>query len=293
MKATGASRGARILGEMLKAGLKPTVYHFTELAGFYAHEGDVTKAMHILDRMEAKLASEKQELVEESASEGPTAPSTPSTGDFDVPRNEGSESLPAVETDVLESALDELIPSSQSSVEWDGQNRLQLEQNDQSFLSTGDPPGVATSGASETRDEVSHPTANSLDETADATGLEGSSNDTPPISTTPANESTETQPPLTTTPESSPSEVQAASDGSSPQQTQPRPAFSAIPSPDYVMYVSLMRGFIISRSFDAVAEVNRRMLLRYQYTPGADIHLDAVYEDWETLASRERKISPG
>lgn len=55
----GASRGPKIIREMLHMGLKPDVYHFTELAGFYAYTGDTKQAFFILDRMEAQLALEK------------------------------------------------------------------------------------------------------------------------------------------------------------------------------------------------------------------------------------------
>ncbi|KAK0449794.1 uncharacterized protein EV420DRAFT_1564130 [Desarmillaria tabescens] len=56
---------------------------------------------------------------------------------------------------------------------------------------------------------------------------------------------------------------------------------NALPVPSFVMYVSLMRGFLISRNLDAVAEVNERMLKRYDYIPGQNDYLDAVYSDWQ------------
>ncbi|KAK0452506.1 hypothetical protein EV421DRAFT_1769294 [Armillaria borealis] len=67
------------------------------------------------------------------------------------------------------------------------------------------------------------------------------------------------------------------------EHTRPVPASvpNALPVPSFVMYVSLMRGFLISQNFDAVAEVNERMLKRYDYTPGQNSYLDAVYSDWQ------------
>ncbi|KAF9489250.1 hypothetical protein BDN71DRAFT_340690 [Pleurotus eryngii] len=49
----GPSRGAKVLSDMMKLGIPPTIYVFTELAGRYAKLGDVNRAFLILDRLEA------------------------------------------------------------------------------------------------------------------------------------------------------------------------------------------------------------------------------------------------
>ncbi|KDQ31945.1 hypothetical protein PLEOSDRAFT_1081317 [Pleurotus ostreatus PC15] len=49
----GPTRGAKVLSDMMKLGIPPTIYVFTELAGRYAKLGDVTRAFLILDRLEA------------------------------------------------------------------------------------------------------------------------------------------------------------------------------------------------------------------------------------------------
>jgi hypothetical protein len=51
----GPSFGVRILRDMLRLGVRPTSYHYTELSGFYARRGDVTKVFLILDGMERGL----------------------------------------------------------------------------------------------------------------------------------------------------------------------------------------------------------------------------------------------
>lgn len=52
MLAFGPDRGAFVLRHMLKLSLKPTVYHFTEVAGGYARIGDVSRTLYILGQME-------------------------------------------------------------------------------------------------------------------------------------------------------------------------------------------------------------------------------------------------
>ena len=51
----GPTRGARILNDMVKCGIKPTIHHYTELAGFYASRGESQKAFLILDNLEERL----------------------------------------------------------------------------------------------------------------------------------------------------------------------------------------------------------------------------------------------
>ena len=55
MQAYGAARGAKILNDMAKVGIRPTTYHFTELAGFYASTGDAQRAFLILDSLERRF----------------------------------------------------------------------------------------------------------------------------------------------------------------------------------------------------------------------------------------------
>ena len=51
----GPSFGVRILRDMLRLGVRPTSYHYTELSGFYARRGDVSRVFLILDGMERGL----------------------------------------------------------------------------------------------------------------------------------------------------------------------------------------------------------------------------------------------
>ena len=51
----GPSFGVRILRDMLRLGVRPTSYHYTELSGFYARRGDVRKVFLVLDGMERGL----------------------------------------------------------------------------------------------------------------------------------------------------------------------------------------------------------------------------------------------
>lgn len=51
----GPAFGVQILRDMLRLGISPTVYHYTELCGFYARQGDVDKVFLILDGMERRL----------------------------------------------------------------------------------------------------------------------------------------------------------------------------------------------------------------------------------------------
>ncbi|CAA7269949.1 unnamed protein product [Cyclocybe aegerita] len=50
----GPQFGVRMLREMLHLGIKPTVYHYTELAGYFARKNDSRKAFAILDGMAAQ-----------------------------------------------------------------------------------------------------------------------------------------------------------------------------------------------------------------------------------------------
>jgi len=64
MKTSGASMGVKILSDMVKYGIQPTVYHFTELARFYAFNGDQKKAFLIMDRLEKRLDAEEKRAAE-------------------------------------------------------------------------------------------------------------------------------------------------------------------------------------------------------------------------------------
>ncbi|KAF8234982.1 hypothetical protein L208DRAFT_1434278 [Tricholoma matsutake] len=52
MQAFGADRGVLVLADMLKIGLAPGIYHYTELAGQYARTGDSLRAFKVLEQME-------------------------------------------------------------------------------------------------------------------------------------------------------------------------------------------------------------------------------------------------
>ena len=52
MHARGPEFGVKMIRDMLQLGIKPTVYHYTELAGFYARKGDTRRVFTILDGME-------------------------------------------------------------------------------------------------------------------------------------------------------------------------------------------------------------------------------------------------
>ena len=85
MQAFGAARGAKILNEMAKHGIKPTIYHYTELASFYAVEGEVQKAFLILDHLE-----ERFKFAAQSSTTG-----SDDQGDFDELETSESSALPA------------------------------------------------------------------------------------------------------------------------------------------------------------------------------------------------------
>ena len=57
MQVNGVARGAKILTDMMKCGIKPTIYQYTELAGFYATNRESHKAFLILDHLEGRFKS--------------------------------------------------------------------------------------------------------------------------------------------------------------------------------------------------------------------------------------------
>ncbi|KAF8888636.1 hypothetical protein BD779DRAFT_454258 [Infundibulicybe gibba] len=92
MYAFGASRGAALLGDMIRLGIKPSVYHFTELAGKYAKWGDAPRAFLILEKMEAgllrgesKQASTTNSPASSSTDEASPPPSPPGQYNFPLP----------------------------------------------------------------------------------------------------------------------------------------------------------------------------------------------------------------
>ncbi|TFK73448.1 hypothetical protein BDN72DRAFT_893863 [Pluteus cervinus] len=57
----GLDRSGTMLQDMLQCGIRPNVYHFTEVLGTYARCGRVEQALLILDKMEAAFASSQQD----------------------------------------------------------------------------------------------------------------------------------------------------------------------------------------------------------------------------------------
>ena len=55
MSVFGATRGTKILSDMVRLDIRPTIYHYTELASFYATNGDSKKALIILDNLEGRF----------------------------------------------------------------------------------------------------------------------------------------------------------------------------------------------------------------------------------------------
>ncbi|KAG7448851.1 uncharacterized protein BT62DRAFT_992801 [Guyanagaster necrorhizus] len=157
MRSSGVERGASILADMLKLGIQPTAYHFTELAGYYASTGNAQRALFLLCRLETAFDQQ---------------------GDNEIVQ----------------------VPISEK----------EMRQTETVATSSEDPQASI---------EYIRPVPTSVP--------------------------------------------------------------NALPVPSFVMYVSLMRGFLISQNLDAVAEVNERMLKRYDYIPGQNSYLDAVYSDWQ------------
>jgi Pentatricopeptide repeat domain len=76
MVAFGAARGSMVLADMLKVGVEPSVYHYTELAGQYARTGDIQRAFQVLGHMEATLEknASAQPLSQAGSSPSPSLP---------------------------------------------------------------------------------------------------------------------------------------------------------------------------------------------------------------------------
>lgn len=87
MSSTGASRGSRIINDMMGIGIQPSVYHFTELAGYYAKIGKVEPAMILLDTLESssglleRLKIQCHENEDNTRGPGSSSPSTPLPSD--------------------------------------------------------------------------------------------------------------------------------------------------------------------------------------------------------------------
>jgi hypothetical protein len=61
------------------------------------------------------------------------------------------------------------------------------------------------------------------------------------------------------------------------------PKSSELPAPDLVLYITLMRGFVISRNLLAATKVADRLNQRHKYIKGRDIYLDEVLADIERM----------
>ena len=75
MQAFGPARGAKILNDMVKNRIKPTTYHYTELAGFYASAGEAQKAFLILGDLERRFKNTAQSLTTGSNNQGDSSTS--------------------------------------------------------------------------------------------------------------------------------------------------------------------------------------------------------------------------
>lgn len=64
------------------------------------------------------------------------------------------------------------------------------------------------------------------------------------------------------------------------------------PPPDLIMYISLMRGFIIARNLEGALEVDRRLRLVHEHVLGQNEYLDMVYADLEPLKEEVARTSP-
>lgn len=174
----GPDRGAEILRDVVSVGLQPTVYHFTELAAYYAGAGQAARAFFILDRMEA------------SSSPPPEPQPIPDIGD-----------------------------------QYDEHGHMKIPTP---------VPHVYDLDASEPVYDVENTDAAQTD-----------ANALKPV---------------------------------------------GIPAPDFVMYASLMRHFIIAGDAKSVASVNERFLKRYKYVSGDNTFMDKIYADWQRLHTEVRRI---
>jgi hypothetical protein len=202
---------------MLNNGITPTIYHFTELAGFYANRGEVQKTMFVLSRME--------EQFEKNAADGKSGETmtTPEGDELDVDA-----------ADIILHNVDEAVMD-------------QMEAVSEGVISRG---------------QLSSPAPAKQPNEARQTGH-------------------------------GPPPVPEFSELSIPEDEQPSPALTFdLPPPGLVMYVSIMRGFLSSRNFDALEEVHRRFQQRYAYVPGDNSYLDDLYADWNTMLDRGQ-VSPG
>ena len=114
MQTFGAARGIKILNEMVKYGIKPTIYHYTELASFYATNGDSQKALLILDNLEKRFKNAKQ-----SSSKGLNG-----QGDFEEMETPESSALPAPDLVVYNSLMRGFILSKNLPAATDVADRL-------------------------------------------------------------------------------------------------------------------------------------------------------------------------
>ena len=114
MQTFGAARGIEILNEMVKYGIKPTIYHYTELASFYATNGESQKALLILDNLEKRFKTATQSSTTGSDDQG----------DFEVPEMPESSALPAPDLVVYNSLMRGFIISKNLPAATDVADRL-------------------------------------------------------------------------------------------------------------------------------------------------------------------------
>ena len=116
MRAYGAARGAKILNDMVQCGIKPTIHHYTELAGFYAAKGESQKAFLILDNLEQRFKGAAK-----SSTKGYVDP-----GDMEELETPESSELPAPDRVVYISLIRGFIISKNLSAATNVAERLKL-----------------------------------------------------------------------------------------------------------------------------------------------------------------------
>ena len=233
MFAFGPSRGALLLSDMLKAGIEPSVYHFTELAGHYARTGDLPRAFLVLERMEANLAKPKDATPLEGVDRShPVGRRGKSTVDSIIAEQEKASSSSSATHHQLIPDLLFPCPDVNASGEDGEAVRVAWDRGDEQLDS-----GRTKSTVDEAHGDQEH---------------------------------------------------------FSPSPKSPRPILGpSFPSPDIVIYISLMRGFLIARSLEGAEEAERRMRKHYEYNPGENEYLDAVYADLRRLQRESGKFVDG
>ncbi|KAF5369098.1 hypothetical protein D9758_003078 [Tetrapyrgos nigripes] len=252
MKRFDPSQGTKVLSDMVKYGIQPQVYQFTELARFYAYHKQTSKAFMILDRLEARLEAERKRAAAEG--EGQKA----SNG-----RQQHEDLNPSLEELELDRQTLEAIDQSANSKDL----TVPYAQGIDISASIPPPPLDTQSSEAVTNLQASPRPEDTLPPADQAAYSEDSElrnvQDTESISAqiAPFSPDTQSTEPVT--------DVQAS----------PRPK-DTLPAADFVLYVALMRSFLLANNLEAVAEVNRRFRLRFEYIPNENERLDRVYADW-------------